>query len=92
MDNYDGASLHDILDSDDITSPVIRTIDSSESLTSASVAGAHSKMSVVDNEKLASSEDSSARIAPVAKITTRLPGVPESDLPRFRRHMFRTDI
>lgn len=92
MDNYDDASLHDILDSNDITPPVIRTIDSTESVTSAAVAGTHAKNSVTEHEKLVSSEDSANRKAQVAEITTRLPGIPEGDLPRFRRQMFRTDI
>ena len=37
-------------------------------------------------------EESSTRRASTPAITTRLPGVPESSLPSFRRQMHRTDI
>jgi len=41
-----------------------------------------------DGEK----EDVTVLQSDVPKITTRLPGVSVSDSPRFRRHMYRTDI
>jgi hypothetical protein len=37
-------------------------------------------------------EKSSVRNAPLPQFTTKLPGVAANDMPRFRRHMFRTDI
>jgi len=37
-------------------------------------------------------DDAAIRNTEIPDIATRLPGVSASDLPRFRRHMFRTDI
>ena len=91
-DNYDDTSLREILENDAISSPAIRAVDSSDSVTAAPLANSTAKTSVTEAEKIADTENSPDRTAPVAEITTRLPGVPESDVPRFRRQMFRTDI
>ena len=37
-------------------------------------------------------EDADAGVSDTPPTATRLPGVPESELPRFRRQMYRTDI
>ena len=92
VDDYDETSLREILDSDGITSSAIRTIDSTNSVSTAPLANSRINASVADSEKVANSENSTDLSAPVAEITTSLPGVPETDLPRFRRQMFRTDI
>ncbi len=68
-------SLHEILGEDEITSPTIRTLDST----------AEKKD---DGEK----EDLTILNSDVPEIATRLPGVSSSVSPRFRRHMYRTDI
>lgn len=69
------SSLHDVLDEDEVTTPAIRTIDSSEK-----------------QEKVSKTTETSIPNTEVPDVATRLPGVSSSDLPRFRRHMFRTDI
>ena len=92
MGDYDEASLREILDSDEITASAIRVVDSKNSVATATLADARSNASLAEHEEVANAEDTADRSAPVAEITTRLPGVPETDLPRFRRQMFRTDI
>lgn len=92
MRDYDESSLREILDSDEITSSAIRVVESKSSVAATAVANTRSNAPVAEHEKVADSENSADRSAPVAEITTHLPGVPETDLPRFRRQMFRTDI
>jgi len=75
LDEHEETSLQAILDKDDVTSPAIRTIDST---------GKQENVSKTDN--------ASDRDTGISKIATQFPGVTSSDLPRFRRHMFRTDI
>jgi len=38
------------------------------------------------------SDDANVRFSEFPRVSARLPGVPASVLPRFRRQMFRTDI
>lgn len=92
MGDYDESSLREILDGDEITPSAIRVVDSKNSVATTALANTRSIASVAEREKVADSEISADPSAAVAEITTRLPGVPETDLPRFRRQMFRTDI
>ena len=75
------ASLHYMLD-EDATAPTLRTIDASESVASGDV----------NDEESEAAENATIRNTEMPDIATRLPGVSSSDLPRFRRQMFRTDI
>ena len=69
--------LHDVLADEAIVTPV---------------ADIESKPVREKTEKAATDAEDSTRQAPAPEFTTRLPGVSANDMPRFRRHMFRTDI
>ena len=69
--------LHDMLTDDKIVTPVADT--------ASKAAEESNKEPVVEVEDVPASQAS-------PEYTTRLPGVSASDMPRFRRHMFRTDI
>jgi ABC-type phosphate transport system substrate-binding protein len=85
-------ALHAILDSTDMQSPLIRTIDSSDSVTPAPVANTGTESTIEENGDVPEADDPSSSDSSVPEFTTRLPGVSANDMPRFRRHMFRTDI
>ena len=85
-------ALHAILDSTDNQSPHIRTVDSSESVTPAPVADTGTESTSEENGDVSEADDSSLRDSSLSDFTTRVPGVSANDMPRFRRHMFRTDI
>lgn len=70
------SSLHEILDGDDISSSTIRTIDSSAE----------------QDDDESKTDDVAVLNLEMPDIATRLPGVSASELPRLRRHMYRTDI
>lgn len=84
-------SLHEILPDDATTATTIRTVDSSSAVTAPAVANSSADDSLTEVDESRDSDESTTT-APVSRITTRLPGVPDSDVPRFRRQMFRTDI
>lgn len=71
------SELHDMLATDSVVAPVADT--ESEDVTSS------------DQETIVEAQESSNPL-PGPEFTTRLPGISASDLPRYRRHMFRTDI
>jgi hypothetical protein len=85
-------ALHAILDSTDIQSPLVRTVNGSESVTPAPVADTGTESTIEDNGDVSEADDPSLRDPSSLEFTTRLPGVSAKDMPRFRRHMFRTDI
>jgi hypothetical protein len=67
-------------------------VDSSESVTPAPVADTGTESTIEENGDVSEADDSSLRVSSLSDFTTRLPGVSANDMPRFRRHMFRTDI
>jgi hypothetical protein len=85
-------ALHAILDSSNIQPPLVRTVDSSDPVTPAPVANNGAKSTIEENVDVSEADDSSLSDSRVPDFTTRLPGVSANDMPRFRRHMFRTDI
>lgn len=85
-------ALHAILDSTDMPSPLVRTVDSIDSVTPAAVANTGTESTIEENGDVSEADDPSLSDSSVLEFTTRLPGVSANDMPRFRRHMFRTDI
>ena len=69
--------------------PLVRTVDATETTASTHVADADDKSAqdAEDADDAGQQTDSST-----PAFTTRLPGVSASDMPGFRRHMYRTDI
>ncbi len=88
----DAKTLHAILESNDVHPTSIRTVDASETATPAPIASIGAQTGIEKNAESAIVEKSSVRNAPLPQFTTKLPGVAANDMPRFRRHMFRTDI
>jgi len=86
------ASLHEILDGDKVTSPTIRTIDSSDAVTPPPLADTASEQAIDEHDSENAHKDAASSSSEIPEITARLPGISSSELPRFRRHMFRTDI
>lgn len=85
-------ALEAILDVTDIQSPLVRTVDATESVTPAPVADNGAESTLEENGEVSEADDSSLRDSSSPEFTARLPGVSANDMPRFRRHMFRTDI
>ena len=85
-------ALQAILDSTDIQSPLVRTVDGSESVTPAPVADTGTESTIEENGDMSEADDPSLRDSKSLEFATRLPGISANDMPRFRRHMFRTDI
>jgi hypothetical protein len=81
--------LHAILDNNDVTSPSLRTVDSANAVSPAPVADAAAKP---NHEEGSDADAVVIQRSAAPEISTRLPGVSSSDEPRFRRHMYRTDI
>lgn len=71
------SELHDMLSTESVVAPVADT--EVEDVDSG------------DQETLVEAQEASSPL-PGPEFTTRLPGVSASDMPRYRRHMFRTDI
>lgn len=71
------SDLHDMLVSDSVVTPVAET--ESKDVESS------------DPETGVEAQKTSAPL-PAPEFTTRLPGISVNDMPRYRRHMFRTDI
>lgn len=69
--------LHDILVSDSVVAPVADT--------------ETDDIDGTDKDTVVEAQEASTPL-PGPEFTTRLPGVSASDMPRYRRHMFRTDI
>lgn len=84
-------SLHDILD-ENATSPTLQTLDSSDIVTLPALADASVETTESATEKRETSAEVSLGSTEMPDVAARLPGVSEIDLPRLRRHMFRTDI
>lgn len=82
------ASLHEMLN-EDVTTPLVRTVDTNDSV---ALADAAVKSADADDDENEASEEATIRNTEMPAIATRLPGVSSTDLPRFRRQMFRTDI
>lgn len=85
-------ALHAILDTTDIQSPRVRTVDTSESVTPGPVADTGTESAIEENGDMSEADDSALRESNSVEFATRLPSVSAKDMPRFRRHMFRTDI
>ncbi len=95
LNNQNDAALHEILQRDIVTSPsIVRTVDSSDDAVTSppALAGTASKPAIDKHDPANDLEEVVNTSSESPEITTRLPGVSASDLPRFRRHMFRTDI
>lgn len=86
---YAETALHAILDNNDVTSPSLRTVDSANAVSPAPVADAAAKP---NHEEGSDADAVVIQRSAAPEISTRLPGVSSSDEPRFRRHMYRTDI
>ena len=76
-------SLHDLLGKDAVTS---------DRTTVPAVADTKIEPGSEDQEVHSKLEDMTLQSWDTPAIVMRLPGVPVSEQPRFRRHMFRTDI
>ena len=72
---------------EDAAAPLIRTVDTAESAPAAATDADEKTAPDAEESEAATASDSSA-----PALTTRLPGVSASDMPGFRRHMYRTDI
>ena len=87
----EAAAKKDVLQAfvaDDAKGPLVRTVDASEP-------AAPAEDSKVESETASNAEDpvgTPASDSSTPAYTTRLPGVSASDMPGFRRHMYRTDI
>lgn len=69
--------LHDMLVRDSVIAPIADT----ETV----------DVDASDEETAVDAQETSTPL-PAPEFTTRLPGISASDMPRYRRHMFRTDI
>jgi hypothetical protein len=76
----------------DATTPVARTIDATETISSRPIDSSGNEKSVAESEDLTSTDESDPIERPISEYTSRLPGVAVNDMPGFRRHMYRTDI
>jgi len=86
---YAETALHPILDNNDVTSPSLRTVDSASAVSPAPVADTTAKP---DHEESSDADAVVIQSTATPEVSTRLPGVSSGDEPRFRRHMYRTDI
>ena len=86
---YTETALHAILDNNGVTSPSLHTVDSANAAAAAPVVDTAAKP---DLEKSSDADTAVIQRSVTPAISTRLPGVSSSDEPRFRRHMYRTDI
>ena len=75
-----------------MTSPTIRTIDTSSPVTPPALADTVSKPAIDEHDSASDLEDVVNTSSESPEIITRLPGISASELPRYRRQMFRTDI
>jgi len=71
------SDLHDMLAEEKVIATVAETV---------------SKPAEEPADKALADADETPAEQPAPEFTTRLPGVSANDMPRFRRHMFRTDI
>jgi hypothetical protein len=85
-------ALHAILDNANVTLPTVRTIESSEAVSPTPVADTTAKPADEAREATGDADQAAVGHEAIPEISARLPGVSANDLPRFRRHMFRTDI
>lgn len=85
-------ALHAILDDADIQSPLVRAVDSGGPVAPGPVADTGTKSTIDENADVSEADDPLLHDPSLPEFTTRLPGVSANDMPRFRRHMFRTDI
>jgi hypothetical protein len=81
--------LHTFIDGEDITAPLVRTIDATEAAAPTAAAKAAADDDARDTDD---AESTPAANMSTPAYTTRLPGVSANDMPGFRRHMYRTDI
>lgn len=81
-------ALRALIPGKDAAAPLIRTVDGAET-----AAPARATKSDADSASVRDQSDTTAATdASIPAYTTRLPGVSASDMPGFRRHMYRTDI
>ena len=80
--------LHTFIAGNDISAPLLRTVDTAESAVPARAAEAADD----DDSEADEADTAPAADASTPAYTTRLPGVSANDMPGFRRHMYRTDI
>lgn len=82
-------ALHAMLESDEKNTGLIRTVEGTDSVSQAPLAESSADDRTEESSDVA---ESPANEPAAPELTTRLPGVSANDMPRFRRHMFRTDI
>ena len=85
-------ALHSILGSDNANTPLMRHVEGNESVSRPPLADSDADPTDGKADNSHEAVDSPVGDSPVPKYTSQLPGVSASDMPRFRRHMFRTDI
>ncbi len=90
--NTAAETLHAILASDNVRPSSIRIVEASETANPAPISDIGAKTGIGEHEKRTVAEKASVRNSPLPQFTTKLPGIAANDMPRFRRHMFRTDI
>lgn len=86
---YAETALHAFLANNDMTSPSLRTVDSASAVSPAPASDTTAKP---DHEESSDADAVVIQSTATPEVSTHLPGVPSSDEPRFRRHMYRTDI
>jgi hypothetical protein len=89
---YAETSVHAILDNASVASSTVHTTDSSEAVSPTPVADTTTRPADESPDAPVDADLTVIGHKAIPEISTRLPGVSASDLPRFRRHMFRTDI
>lgn len=85
-------ALHAILETDEGRAPLVRTVEGNESVSQAPHTDVDADQTDDKVDDANRSVDSPLSDTTGPTFTTRIPGVSANDMPRFRRHMFRTDI
>jgi hypothetical protein len=85
------SALHAIIESGDPQTALVRTVEGNDTVSGA--LRDDTGINAGDKSDQASKAvESPVSDSNVPELTTQLPGVSANDMPRFRRHMFRTDI
>ena len=85
-------ALHTILDSDHPQTTLVRPVEGTDPVSQALRDDAGADRSEGKSDQANETVESPVSDSNVPEFTTQLPGVSANDMPRFRRHMFRTDI
>jgi hypothetical protein len=84
--------LHSILEADRDRAPLVRTVDGAESVSQTPRADTDTDQPESEIDDVSPQVESPVSDTTGPEYSTRFPGVSASDMPRFRQHMFRTDI